>query len=326
MHYSKATPYIAEGLLRLRERIAAADLPPSALDESLNVATWNIREFGKQPRLEASIYYIAEIINQFDLVALTELRDDLGDLKRVMDLLGSYWDVVFCDFTGDRGGNNERIAYLYDSRMIVFTGLAAEADPPRRKNPQTREYEARFTWWRSPYMASFQAGSFDFVALTAHMRWGKKLDDRINALREFGNWVKKRRRSENAVDRDFIVLGDFKVPANDDRAHNALTGRGRVLKMPAQLRGISGTNLSRRNNYDQILHSPTQADRFSGRGGVIDFMAGGWKALYPERRHRPRNDKDFTYEMSDHLPLWLQIKTDISDDNLQMLAGHAGAG
>ena len=52
------------------ERIAAAAIPSSKLDESLNIATWNIREFGRRPRLDASLHYIAEIIGQFDLVAV----------------------------------------------------------------------------------------------------------------------------------------------------------------------------------------------------------------------------------------------------------------
>ncbi len=323
MHYSNAAPHIAQGLIKLRERIDEAEIPASKLDESLNVATWNIREFGRKPRSEESIYLIAEILNQFDLVALTELRDSLRDLKRVMDLLGSYWDVVFCDFTGDRGGNGERIAYLFDTRMIVFTGLAAEADPPRSKNA-AGEWVSEFSWWRPPYMASFSAGSFDFVAITAHIRWGDSLDQRIKALAEFANWIGKRRTKGVAVDNDFVVMGDFNVPRNNDRAHDALTGKGRILHTPKQLRSLSGTNLSRRNNYDQILHSPSHANRFSGRGGVIDFVGDDWRALYPDPAHRPENDRAFTYELSDHLPLWLQIRTDISDGQLQELAGHAG--
>ncbi len=318
MHYGTPAPHIAKGLIELRKRIDAANIPASTLDESLNVATWNIREFGRKARLDASIYYIAEILNQFDLIALTELRDDLSDLKRVMDMLGKRWDVVFSDFTGDRGGNSERIAYLLDTRMVQFTGLAAEADPPRKK--VDGEYVPRFTWWRPPYMASFSAGNFDFVVVTAHMRWGNSLDDRINALKEFRKWVMKRRRKDTAVDRDFIVMGDFNVPKLNDKAFKALTGNGRSLKIPDKLSEVVGTNLSRRNNYDQILHSPTDKDRFSGSGGALDFYQKDWKALYPERGHRPKNDKDFTYEMSDHLPLWLQVRTDFMDERLQILA------
>jgi hypothetical protein len=61
MHYGSLDPHIAQGLLELRRRIDSANIPSPKLDESLNVATWNIREFGRKKRLEASIVYIAEI-------------------------------------------------------------------------------------------------------------------------------------------------------------------------------------------------------------------------------------------------------------------------
>src|SRR4051812_13279685 len=53
---------------RLDEGIARANVPPSRLDETITIATWNIRELGRRPRLKASLDYIAEIIGQFDLV------------------------------------------------------------------------------------------------------------------------------------------------------------------------------------------------------------------------------------------------------------------
>ncbi len=318
MHYGTPPWYIAEGLLEVRRRSAEARIPPSVLDDSLNFATWNIREFGRVPRLEASIYYIAEMINRFDLVALTELRDNLADLRRVMRVLGEHWQVVFSDFSQDRGGNNERIAYLYDTRMVTFTGLAAEADPPRVK--VAGEYLPKFTWWRSPYMASFQSGSFDFVLLTAHIRWGKKISERVRTLEEFRKWVVKRRARKFVLDRDFIVTGDFNVPHRKHAAYRALTGAKGELLLPEGLLAVKGTNLSRRNTYDQILHSPTKLSQFSGVGGVLDFYRDDWQALYPNPEHRPANQRKFTYELSDHLPLWLQIKTNITDKRLAQLA------
>lgn len=323
MHYGTPPPYIAEGLIELRKRIDEAAIPPSTLDQNLNIATWNIREFGKTARLDASIYYIAEILNQFDLIALTELRDNLDDLERVMRLLGNEWQIVFSDYTNDRGGNKERIAYLFDNRMVKLTGLVAEADPPRKK--VKGEYLPKYTWWRPPYMASFRAGNFDFVVLTAHIRWGNSIKERIHALGELNKWIKKRKSQIHATDMDFIVMGDFNIPKHEDAAHKALTGNGRTLKVPEGLKKIPGSNLSKRANYDQILHSPTHDERFSGRGDVLDFYrdlggAENWKALYPESSHRPKNKQKFTFELSDHFPLWLQVNTEIVDQNLQRLA------
>ena len=124
---------LAGKLKILRERIEAAEIPASKLDESLNIAAWNIRDFGKNPRTPEAIHMIAEILNQFDLIALVELRDDLSDLRKVMEILGPFWKIVFCDARTDAAGNRERVGYLYDKRMAVFTGLAAEANPPRKR-------------------------------------------------------------------------------------------------------------------------------------------------------------------------------------------------
>ena len=48
MNHGNVSPEIAKGLLALYERIAASNIPSSKLDESVNIATWNIREFGKK--------------------------------------------------------------------------------------------------------------------------------------------------------------------------------------------------------------------------------------------------------------------------------------
>ncbi len=132
----------------------------------------------------------------------------------------------------------------------------------------------------------------------------------------------RRRREKFAVDRDFILMGDFNVPNRRHRAYAALTGDGRDLRLPAGLLNVKGTNLSRENTYDQILHSPTPLNRFSGRGGVVDFYRDDWQALYPEPRHRPADARAFTYELSDHLPLWMQVRTELMDERLQIMAGR----
>ena len=85
MYRGRTTKKIAVGLKELWSLIDAAGIPSSSLDETVNVATWNIREFGKKRRSEAAVYYIAEILNQFDLIAITEVRDDLTDLYRVLE-------------------------------------------------------------------------------------------------------------------------------------------------------------------------------------------------------------------------------------------------
>lgn len=97
MHHGPVSPEIAKGLLALKQRIEAAKIPPSKLDETANIAIWNIREFGKVRRTRPALHYIAEILGQFDLIALVELRDDLSDMAKVMRFLGRYWQIVYSD-------------------------------------------------------------------------------------------------------------------------------------------------------------------------------------------------------------------------------------
>ena len=55
MDHGSVSPSNAERLLALQKRIKAANVPPSKLDETLNIATWNIRGFGKKERSEAAV-------------------------------------------------------------------------------------------------------------------------------------------------------------------------------------------------------------------------------------------------------------------------------
>lgn len=320
MNHGDISPEIARGLKELRKRIEAAKIPSSKLDETLNLATWNIREFGKTPRLKASLHYIAEILGQFDLIAVVEVRDNLSELAEVLRILGPYWRAVFSDYITDAGGNRERIAYVYDKRAAVFTGLAAEADPPRKKTA-SGEYLPAISWWRSPYLASFRAGSFDFVLVTAHIRWGSGDEARLAPLKLLAEWIDRRAKEKYTDDKDIILMGDFNIPAVGDPLYRAITSKG--LKMPEPLLGLHGTNLAKDKRYDQILHYPVFTQSFTNAGGALDFYAGDHKALFPGAK---MSKAEFTYQLSDHLPLWVQLNVDVEGERIDQIITEAPSG
>ena len=303
MFHGQVSKEIAQGLKVLQQRIADAKIPSSKIDETLNIATWNIREFGKKARSEAAIHYIAEILGQFDLISVVELRDDLSDLARVLTILGPYWRVVYSDMIPDAGGNRERLGFVYDQRAVAFTGFAAEANPPRKK--QGQEYLSDTSWWRSPYMASFRSGNFDFVVLTTHIRWGDSPASRVKELQLLANWLAAKLEEKTCEDKDMLVMGDFNIPSDDDDLFKAITSKG--LKIPTALRGLTfGSDLEKGKRYDQILHYPNYPENFTKAGGILDFYAGDSEPLFPGMKKF-----DFTFQMSDHLPLWIQMNTDI---------------
>jgi hypothetical protein len=321
MHHGDISPEIAQGLLALKSRITAAKIPPSKLDETINVAVWNIREFGKKRRTEAAIHYIAEVLGQFDLVALVELRDDLTDLGRVLPILGPSWDIVYSDWIGDCGGNNERAAFLFDSRAVTFNGLAAEVDAPRDK--KATEFLSGQSFWRAPYMCSFRAGNFDFIAIATHTRWGDSIEGRRAELQMLADWIDNRFRNKFVEDHDLVVMGDFNTPGMSDSLLQALTSRGlqvpdALLQLKAGDQVIGGSNLSRNARYDQILHLPTAKERFGNVGGVVDFFGSDAhiKDLFPDGN---LTREKFSFQISDHLPVWVQIKTDIDGERFDQI-------
>src|SRR6188508_917791 len=100
----------AEGLIRLKQAFGASGLPEKRVDGNLLLATWNLREFGGIKyggRDDEPLYYIAEILSRFDIIAVQEIRDDLADLQRVMQILGGWWKVLFTDVTAGQRGNRE---------------------------------------------------------------------------------------------------------------------------------------------------------------------------------------------------------------------------
>ncbi len=306
MNHGNVSKEIAAGLLALQQRIAAAKIPSSKIDETLNIATWNIREFGKVRRSVAAIHYIAEILGQFDLISIVELRDDLTDLGRVLQILGPTWRAVYSDMIPDAGGNRERLGFIYDKRAATFNGLAAEANPPRVKKGQ--EYLSETSFWRSPYMASFKSGSFDFFVLTTHIRWGDSDAARLAEISRLADWIEAKRLEKTTEDKDLIVMGDFNIPSRTDPMFQAITKYG--LQIPKALAADQfGSNLEKNKRYDQILHQPIYPDNFTNAGGVLDFYldAAHIKELFPAGLTKAK----FTFQLSDHLPLWLQINTNI---------------
>src|SRR5882762_5232427 len=112
----------AEGLLRLKKALDLA-VPTKTLDQTLLIASWNLREFGgnKSGGREAEpLFYIAEILSRFDLIAVQEVRDNLDALDDLMYRLGGWWKYLVSDVTFGAQGNNERHAFVYDTRKLSF--------------------------------------------------------------------------------------------------------------------------------------------------------------------------------------------------------------
>ncbi len=180
-------------------------VPTRTLDKSLLVATWNLREFGANksygPRLPESLHYIAEIISAFDLVAIQEVRSQVDDFKRLMQILGEHWGFLLTDITLGKSGNDERGAFIYDRRKVHFEGFAGQVLLPPELKVGKKKLQLRQQLARTPLVAGFRAGDFRFTVCSAHIYYGKKLPNekrRVDEIEALATILSERVRSESA--------------------------------------------------------------------------------------------------------------------------------
>ncbi|MEL7370747.1 MAG: endonuclease/exonuclease/phosphatase family protein, partial [Myxococcota bacterium] len=187
-------------LLTLREKLAE-EVDPHRNPGSFLLATWNIREFGRSKpkhgdRVDEAFHYIAEIISRFHLVALQEVNRDLTDFRRLLMLLGPDWDGILTDVTEGTGGNEERMAFVYDKRVVSFRNVAGEIVLPTGKRVAKDGQDDELQFARTPFMVSFQAGWFKFNLCTVHIYYGAasgtKLQRRIQEIEKIARFFKDR--------------------------------------------------------------------------------------------------------------------------------------
>lgn len=275
-----------------------ADVPLRSVDENVLIASWNIAQFSDKKKKRA-LQYIADICERFDIVAIQEVKTNLQGLAKLQELLPGHYQVLVSDPTG----NNERMAFLYDKRTVISTGLVCEI-----AFNGTIESPNVFQFQRSPYCASFRAGRFDFTLVSVHIAEGSNLGTvgtnlREQEIKELVKFIKREaRRAQGSVfDPDFFLVGDFNIQADGDRFFRALTGgESPHFKMPDGMNNL-GTNFDQTKTYDKIAWIPSDEFMFTGNYGVISFG----DVLYQESG---QPEDAARKEMSDHLPLWAEFR------------------
>jgi endonuclease/exonuclease/phosphatase family metal-dependent hydrolase len=322
----------AAGLLRLKEAFKTEGVPERRRASRLLLATWNIREFESEKygaRQREALYYIAEIIEHFDMVAIQEVREDLSSLEKVMRILGSQWDYLLTDVTEGRQGNFERMAFVYDTRKVTFGGLAGEiVVPPVDKQTPAPQFA------RTPFMVGFRTGWFKFTICTTHIYYGKSVANdpqRVWEIGQLSDYLAKAAEKEHAWAKNMILLGDFNIFKQGDETYEALTKPG--FEIHPELVGI-GSNVDQSKIFDQIAFiAPDLKDKLVDcNAGVFDF----YKYVYTKdddenevyaadipntETGTPGKFKDWrTYQMSDHLPMWIELRVDFSPEYLRRIA------
>ncbi len=338
---------IAGRLLTLKDALEHEEGVPAKNEHTLLLATWNIREFDSPAygaRTIEPLYYIAEIISHFDLVAIQEVREDLQALEKVRDLLGGWWKYIATDVTEGTRGNRERMAFLYDSRKVKFGDIAGEVVIPPveiKKKGQKTVFNPSNQLYRTPFLCGFKAGWAKFMLCTVHILFGAdKADDpqRAGEIQQIADFLASRSKEVTSWSQNMILLGDFNIYNPEDVTMQQILNADFVI--PGELQNLPETNTgAKKRHYDQIAFMPkTKQLESTGRAGVFNFFEYVYKdedeTLYIkdmgesyERTSKGAVRSDAqkrkyyrtywrTFQMSDHLPMWIELKTDFGREHL----------
>lgn len=311
---------IAQELQGLR---AALDehIPARSLDTNLLIATWNIRAFGgltmkwdaaanDSPKRDLhALRAIAEIVSRFDVIAIQEVKGDLRGLRhllKALNIVDSHWGMILTDVTRGAPGNDERLAFVFDTRRLKPSGLACELVEPEQTNgPAISSGAFTRQFARTPYAVSFLASGRTFILVTLHVVYGTDTQVRVAELQAIADWLAGWASDLHSWDHNLIALGDFNIDHAGDPLYQAFTSRG--LHPAPELAALPRTifdSPEAHHFYDQIAWftgdngEPALSLKYTGKAGNFDFVPHVFPGL---------TDVELSWRMSDHYPLWCEF-------------------
>ena len=255
---------------------------------TVRLATWNIRIFSDNSRDDRELQLVANVLIDYDFIAIVELRDErvLKRTESMLRLMGRDYDFLMSRPVGENV--KERYAFLFDQKLVdILEDGTVFPDP-------------NDAFLREPYFASFRAGKFDFTTITAHVIWGDSVPPRRREVGELAN-VYRAVQAMNGAEQDVILLGDFNRNPDDLSAYQPLMSiptMAHLFNVP-QKSHIRDTSL-----YDNIFFQSSYVTEYTGNSGIDRF----------DETDFGNDDKAASLAASDHRPVWGEFRIDSDDD------------
>lgn len=223
--------------------------------------------------------------------------------------LGPNWMFLMTDVTKGTEGNNERLAFIFDTRKVKLSGLACELVLPEEQLKSVKPDALKTQFARTPYAVSFYSAGRTFILVTVHIKYGKVPEERIPELKAIAEWLADWAEELNTWKHDLIALGDFNIDRKDDELYKAFMSTG--LFVSEDLQRVPRTLFSDPKKpdlehfYDQIAwftqknNIPALTLKYA-RGGTFDFAPYAMSSLKLTK-------KQLSYRISDHYPLWAEF-------------------
>ena len=257
---------------------------------TFRLAAWNIRIFSNGSRNDDELNHIANMLINYDFIAIVELRDEtvLMRTEAILEGMGRGYDYVMSPPVGAKV--KERYAFMFDPRIVrVIEDGAVFPDP-------------NDAFLREPYFATFRAGLFDFTAIAVHVIWGDSVNGRRREVQELAN-VYQAVQAADDIEQDVILLGDFNRNPDDQSAYDPLLS---IPSMEHLFQLPEKSHIKDSSLYDNIFFQTDHVTEYTGDSGIERF----------DETHFGNDDAAASLAVSDHRPVWGIFRIDTDDDGL----------
>jgi len=245
--------------------------------KNVSIISWNIRDFGKT-KTDSIINAIANIVHQYDIVAIQEVVSGYGGSQGVAKLVsilnrkGSKWDYSISNPTQSPPYKTEKYAYLWKTSKV---SLLKKARLVSELNPIV---------YREPYLISFKIGNKKIEILNYHAR--KHKDKPENEITEIIKYLHTHNQT--------ILLGDFNLTENHSvwKSLYANNYTSAIKNSATTLKNKCNKGLYIHNSIDNIYYNKQKVSLIST--GKIDFV-------------KDCDNLTIARNISDHLPVFIQF-------------------
>ncbi len=260
----------------------SASVPKRSADTVI-IGSFNIQRLGPSKMKEPAIMSaLAQIIQQYDVIALQEITDKSGaainQLMQYVNQGGGRYSLAMSDPVGRAAsGYYEQYAFVYDTSRIEGgqRHCYLVTDPTDQLH-------------REPYVGRFQTRTstpFTFSLVNIHTD-PDDINTELDVLATVLTNVRAFEYQQAQID-DVMLLGDLNAAPGKLRGLERIQGTVSVINIP--------TNTRRDKIYDNILLDRGLTSEFTGRAGTIDLQTAFGI------------DEKQALQISDHMPIWAEF-------------------
>ena len=251
----------------------------SIINAQTSLLSWNLENYGKS-KSDAEIIYIANILKNYDIIAIQEVVAGYGGAQAVSKLAdelnrkGTQWDYVISDPTSSSAYKTERYAFIWKTSKVKKVGRAW----------LEKKYHLEID--REPFFCTFQSGNNQFTVANFHaITKSKQPETEIKYFKFL---------PAEYPDLNIIFVGDFNCPQSHS-VFNPLKKMGYSSSLVNQKTSLkqeckNGNCLA--SEFDNIYYNTAKIKLKNS--GVIPFYQD-FSSLKEARK------------ISDHIPIWFEF-------------------